>query len=409
LSLQEPNMVTCSIRRQSWDFMSPEIVKPLAMIWASDLAVLAVRLGMVWLEFDPADRRVLNAQGNGLVLESSWLRSVGTTVSIQWYSDPCYSARKMPLPTHQADQMIFGNVSSDILGPFTYGHFNDMKRLLGDWKINIADDLKAKLDEWDPSLPSYGFIEVIPLSANFVRHPGSCVTELPAPVMHPWGILHSHTCRRVFPNELQHFLESNSEISKTDQSIMRAVLEKCDDLPDIPTDCWHAWTWMSYNGIKRDQVRADLEIVHEYGALYTQFLSHPDHNSLARHVIYSHLRLSIRAHADAENAIRDGKQYTHAFRAELPPSPNRWQWEPLFAETVHLWFQRLEDLHRGVQTRIDTHSTAYEGVPITLGRVAAIWAVLIFRGLCWTSCHQLMDMGHVDSKYSQSRMPIYIM
>lgn len=110
------------IEERSWDFMPPDIVRPLAVVTISDIAVLARRLGMVWTQIDLFEGN-MRAEGNGLVISSTISRSIGIILQIS-ISPPnimqlMLAGRKVEnldelyIPSQYADKMGFGIVSGE--------------------------------------------------------------------------------------------------------------------------------------------------------------------------------------------------------------------------------------------------------------------------------------------------------
>ena len=69
------------LQRRSWDFVPPEVVRPLASVTICDIAVMARRLGMIWKQFEPLEGN-LRAEGNGHTVTSTAVRSMGTVLQI---------------------------------------------------------------------------------------------------------------------------------------------------------------------------------------------------------------------------------------------------------------------------------------------------------------------------------------
>lgn len=99
------------IIRKSWDFMPPEVVRPVASTTVSDIAVMARRLGMSWKTFDPATGS-MRAEGNGHVLTSTMIRTLGTVVQYT-YTSRNNSGNCAYIPVKQADKLGFGLVELD--------------------------------------------------------------------------------------------------------------------------------------------------------------------------------------------------------------------------------------------------------------------------------------------------------
>ena len=67
--------------KRSWDFVPPEVVRPVATIVIGDVAIIARRLGMDWKQFDPLEGS-LKAEGNGQTITSATVRSMGTVLQV---------------------------------------------------------------------------------------------------------------------------------------------------------------------------------------------------------------------------------------------------------------------------------------------------------------------------------------
>ena len=70
-----------TIERRSWDFVPPEVVRPLAVVSISHIANLARRLSMIWRQFERLEGN-LRAEGNGHTISSAAVRSMGTVLTI---------------------------------------------------------------------------------------------------------------------------------------------------------------------------------------------------------------------------------------------------------------------------------------------------------------------------------------
>ena len=107
------------IEERSWDFMPPDIVRPLAVVTVSDIAVLARRLGMVWKQIDLFEGN-MRAEGNGHVISSTISRSIGIILQISISDFQLRSVGrnmrnldKLYIPSQYADKMGFGIVSGE--------------------------------------------------------------------------------------------------------------------------------------------------------------------------------------------------------------------------------------------------------------------------------------------------------
>ncbi|KAF3052082.1 hypothetical protein E8E11_009503 [Didymella keratinophila] len=106
-TILSPAMV---LREWSWDFMPPEVVRPLATTTVGTLVVLAHRLGMAWRDLQPS-RGYIRAEGNGHTISSTTIRGFG--VLVQYTFDESYHPSHAARPhtrihTEAADKLACG-------------------------------------------------------------------------------------------------------------------------------------------------------------------------------------------------------------------------------------------------------------------------------------------------------------
>lgn len=110
-----------TIEERSWDFMPAEVIRPLAVVSVSDIAIIARRLGMNWRQFDLVDSN-LRAEGNGYTITSTLVRSVGIVLEITVDQNLPYKynssndldvslLNELYIPSEIADKLAFGIVS----------------------------------------------------------------------------------------------------------------------------------------------------------------------------------------------------------------------------------------------------------------------------------------------------------
>jgi hypothetical protein len=90
MMILSPAMV---LREWSWDFMPPEVVRPLATTTVGTLVVLAHRMGMSWRDLQPSCGYI-RAEGNGHTISSTTIRGFG--ILVQYTFDDSY------IPSHAA-------------------------------------------------------------------------------------------------------------------------------------------------------------------------------------------------------------------------------------------------------------------------------------------------------------------
>ncbi|KAJ5981900.1 hypothetical protein N7522_013528 [Penicillium canescens] len=202
-----------SVEPHSWDFMPSDVLKPLARIGVSDLAIFIRRLGLRWLQFRPSES-VLRAEGNNLLLSSSYRRGIGCVVTfarLSWRNR--FPEKYFMIPSIQADAMGFGilpalpNKSTAFNVCTTSGVINTMK------EFEPSDDVIQRLEELTGRRDKflYAFTDIIPLTAPFMRRRDSQVVRVPAPMERPSWIFVSNTGRAAFRDLLRDKVEEKTQ------------------------------------------------------------------------------------------------------------------------------------------------------------------------------------------------------
>lgn len=243
------------LRERSWDFMSPDIVRPVAITTVSDIATIARRLGMSWKTFRPEDG-VMRAEGNGHVITSTLARSVdvvlhyqhvgGTTASSssKYFNVKLFTEAEIFIPTREADMMAFGilpgynglNIPTlkmgtlsevlatmDILDPTSKG---------SETLRNIGNLLAGK---WDAHY-TRGFTDLISLAAPMLRRRKSPIIRLPTPMKHCFGLTSHREGFVVFHSRLKEYIAQQE--SNTVSARISWVLQQYETLKAIYPAEW---------------------------------------------------------------------------------------------------------------------------------------------------------------------------
>ena len=366
---------------------------------------------MKWLEFKPTEG-ILRAEGNGWVLTSTQLRSVGCVVNIQPYYTPSVDRTHMMVSTQAANLTTFGILST---GPFEsddfpIGNLDHVLRWMRHVRLpsqclNILKEL-----EGDGS-PLYGFVDLIPMLSTFVRQRQSMVMRVPAPIAKPYGILHSRTGRVSFAHQLQRLRNENSQMNgglimfqeRWDMLTSSEASKKY--VIDRPIGYERSYCWLrpedvrsaEWNGIDLEY----LELVHDTWDWTTQRMAHlckgisTNPGLLLLDIVLVHVQHSVLAHAQAE---KTGETYVYkTLDFELR------DWHSVSAETMHLWFEGLQSMHRDFLERSDSFQPYVE-----YETFVELWLLAVLKGMCWDSAHYMVDGMRVGSEHLGSRMPIYI-
>ena len=201
----------CQFVRSSWDLMSPELLYPLAITFVGDVAVMVERLGMKWLTFQPEDG-MMRAEGHRLVIYSTSVRSTGPILH-------CSCGRGLPKSSKTTQNPLQSNevyISSRQADMMRFGLLPVEKLLLPDLDplaMGIATEVLATLDIFDPSgrsskkvrgnrqfqpTATFGFSDLISMSAPMLRCRRTTMNRLPVPTEHSTGFTYAREGFVVF-------------------------------------------------------------------------------------------------------------------------------------------------------------------------------------------------------------------
>ena len=166
-------------RKLSWDFMPPDVVRPLAMTHLGALVVMARRLGMRWQELDLRNA-ALRASGNGRNLTSTSIRGLG--IVVQFSPNLGDTEPDDLIPSKAVDKMMCGILPGCAeLGIRDYpligddGKVSNVRDLLEDLHVpheireDMADDCMAhRLLFWERNKRRTPFNDAVILLCPFL-------------------------------------------------------------------------------------------------------------------------------------------------------------------------------------------------------------------------------------------------
>ena len=178
------NMMSCpaiTLRERSWDFIPPDIIRPVATSTVGDIIVLAHRLGMGWNDLRLGDG-IMQAEGNGNSIASTAVRGFGILLQFNHDQVPQVNLRDHSfngtIPSASADKLGFGIVESAIRchGAIGFEGANETeaaKEVMSALGIDEAVIRKygAYMEHYGNSL---GLSDILGMWAPFMTFPGSC-------------------------------------------------------------------------------------------------------------------------------------------------------------------------------------------------------------------------------------------
>lgn len=226
------------LQKRSWDFLPPEVVRPLASVTVCDIAVMARRLGMTWKQFEPLDGN-FRAEGNGHTITSTSVRSMGTVLQIGVKNflpsaDSAEELNELFIPSEAADKMGFGIVPGEPrLGVPDYklGTEEDVLATLRnvvDPNRDAAERVKGILVNnpgWTP-----GISDIIGFAAPMIRQLYSSIVRVPQPAGYATGLTQQQEGFVVFHKRLYDLVAERDSKHEPVSQQTRSILHQYEEL-----------------------------------------------------------------------------------------------------------------------------------------------------------------------------------
>ncbi|KAL8800223.1 MAG: hypothetical protein Q9200_007316 [Gallowayella weberi] len=397
----------CRAIRRSWDFMAPELVKPLAMTYVGDIVIIVQRLGMKWQAFRPEEGE-MRAEGNGHITYSTLVRSIGPILHYahgsiravpldKWGMNPNAAVpdELLLIPTGEADMMRFGILPcyEELMGCEHYA-------------MGTIDEVRATLDILDPtgsaskkvrdnrqfeSTATFGFSDLIYMAAPMLRLKGNSKIRLPVPTEHCTGLTSNKEGFVVFRERLGQYVgDGEAEVSHH----LSWVLESYDSLRSVYT--WWENGFEVYIGVTSeyllfiDQVS---DLWDQTTNCFMQLQITPSVSLRYADLVACHIKHAVNSWHEAYGRIQRGQgRDHHGLRDWL-------------AEGMHMYWDYLPNIVKDMAHK----SHASESL------ICEAWITLLFRAFCWSRCHYLCpsearfpDSTRLPSRYWNSKLPVYL-
>lgn len=413
-------------KSRSWDFMPPEVVRPFASTTVSDIAILALRIGMSWKILKP-EEGVMEAEGNGHGLSSTLIRSLGTLVCYVGSSELNFElnplsisqgfrgkAERFIVETAGADRMWFGILPMTRNFGLAHGLHSrparpsasafvdidalDLSTATG-WDIFIGDSQSVyELMDWiDPSLeatdalkriaPSlFGFNDIIPMLAPWMRQKGTVVNTLPSVTYDVRGITHHEVSQNVFYTRLKQYIQDSGDSSYSRN--LEEILIAWDLLQEHYPEEWpglkdpregRAINFLDALEKNYHKTTRLLELYDIIGGAPGNYFG----------LVKAHLTRAALVKGRAEEAVRKPE-----FKSPVTLGPT---W---IAEAMNIYWDDLEHYQAAMRERGYSSNVAW---------VKDMWIILMFRAFLWSRGHEFDSRQNpLPSKYYGSHLPVYI-
>ena len=395
-----------TIERRSWDFVPPEVVRPLAVVSISNIAILARRLGMTWRQFEPLDGN-LRAEGNGHTITSVAVRSMGTvlTIGIQDPSngDEVAGRDDLYIPLEAADKMGFGIVPGapalDIpdhkLG--TEEEILATLRNVVDPSHEAANRIKGILGAnpgWTP-----GISDIIGLACPMLRPRGSSLVRVPQPAGYAVGLTQQQEGFVVFRNRLKDLIAEREAKNEPVSPQSRFIYNQYEELHQHYGDQWedeHVCNKMLSNQTTTDFLDV-LNTKHAatteyFRCLIEQFNGRGEKAQEFKYtdLMYSHVRHAVNYFPEALERLN----------ASPPRGRDHYGMRVAgwITEGAHIYFDNIP------KTINDMRDNGFDQPQI----VEDAWLTMMFRAFLWHRSHIMVEGPRVPSAHWGSKLPVYI-
>ncbi|KAL2072673.1 hypothetical protein VTL71DRAFT_12016 [Oculimacula yallundae] len=387
-------------RERSWAFQPPDVVRPLAKITLSDIAVLARRMGMKWKEFRPSDG-ILLAEGHSHVITSTVVRSLGIVLQ---YSYTGQSQRlRMAQQNHLRKRLVTGSILPEQEEIYIPSARADRlgcgvlrsEALLGlpDLTVSTQSEIVAALSFLDRSgfssaalskilkeTPDFRFrvADLVAFTTPPARYRGSSLVQIPAPSDNMHGVTTSSTGRRAFRLCLEEYIVVHHK------DVGPYTMEALQICHEIGTN-YAAWdhtdeysnqdeTWI----VTRDP--RYLDIVQDHLSRCTLLLSEweQQHTFRYHHLLRIHIKLCMFKEGGETSLLRN--------------------WGADYKADVDGYFRVLPQIIE------EMRKTGFHDRQM----IVDAWIMMMMRAFCWGACHFFVPGERVPIKYFGSQLPVYI-
>ncbi|KAL8827388.1 MAG: hypothetical protein Q9191_003213 [Dirinaria sp. TL-2023a] len=395
------------IQQHSWDFVPPEVVRPLAVVGISDIAILARRLGMIWNQFDPSEGN-MKAEGNGHMISSTIVRSMGTVLQIG-IKDPLRVSHEykqedineLYIPSNIADKMGFGILTGDSrlgLPDYKLGTEAEVLATLRNHvDVQAADTVKSIVEAnpgWTP-----GISDIIGFASPMIRVNGSSFVRVPQPAGFAIGLTHEEPGFVVFFNRLKDLLAERDAKSQPVSVQTRSILHQYEELREKYGNQWEDHRICNQRLNDRDVAfMEDLHRRHDSATEYFvnlssqsgdgKWMSQPFNYA---DLMYSHIKFAVNYFPDAVERINASPSRARNHYGLRVPG-----W---LAEGAHIYFDNIPKVAKEMEAR------GFRSVPKVIEEA---WLTMMWKGFLWHRCHFMVEGARVPSAHYGSKLPVYI-
>lgn len=425
---------------QSWDFMPPDIVRPLAKSTIGNVIIIAHRLRMSWSELKPSEG-IMRADGEDCSFSSTPVRGLGLVLQYS-FNERLSSTKKqrdqthLRVPTDAADQFSCGILPVD--EHFQLFRNTEKSEFPIDDGTDSMDPIVTMLEEMNvepDAINKYaeareepnvrisrrihaqalapGFADAYALLAPFMPLPTSPIVKIVEPLRRRFYHL---MFQREFRMVLLERLTTDLESQTTPSPQLNSVLGRLETLRSkYPIE------FFSFSGFGLGQnVQEDWEweLITDARNIYDEttryFLELEKRETEFRYtgLVAAHLSMAVFCFADAVDAVDNGKGRTVEDRfitiGQWGSKANNCK--PELFETVHLYVDRVLGSGQHSRGSVLYAMTTMHGFS-NQSLIYEAWWTMMLRGLAWhlsTCIISPRQFPPVPSHFYGSLMPVYI-
>lgn len=396
------------LQRRSWDFVPPEVVRPLASVTVCDIAVMARRLGMIWKQFEPLEGN-LRAEGNGHTITSTAVRSMGTVLQIGIKDflpsgAPAEEFNELYIPSEAADMMGFGLVPGDAnLGVPDYSYKLGTEeevlatlRNVVDPSRKAAETVKGVLEAnpgWTP-----GISDIIGLAAPMIRQPHSSIVRVPQPAGYAVGLTQQQEGFVVFHKRLLDLVAERDANREPVSTQTRSILHQYAELLYRYGDQWEDQEVCNQKLNDRSMEFLDdlhgrhLAATKYFKDLMARYNGTGEKSQVFRYtdLMYAHIQHAVDYFPEALERINASPS-----RARNHYGMRVAGW---ITEGAHIYFDNIPKVIE------DMRSRGFDQPEI----VEEAWLTMMWKAFLWHRCHFMVEGQRVPSANWGSKLPVYI-
>lgn len=385
---------TVTSQKHSWDFVPPDVIRPLAVATLQDIAVFSRRLGMRWKTFEPSEG-ALRAGGNGHTLHSTTVRSVGVVARFTMRDPLTYpnSLGELYIPTPPADKMGFGILPGDyslFIPDHIIGTPADCLARTLEIDVQAGETLKDLMHEgsWTP-----GFSDIIGIAAPMIPLPGSEIIRVPRPFVYEGGLTYQQEGIVVFHNRLRDLIDERDREGCPVSKQIRWVLQQLEEL-SMYGEQWSNEKMCQGNRTPigfLDDLHARHDMTTEYFvSLRNRVDREESDDQIFRYtdLMYSHITHAVDYFSVARKILDAGKGRNH-----YGQKVQAWM-----TEGAHVYFDKIPRIVETMQQR------GFDKPPI----VEEAWSMMMLRAFLWHRTHLMVGGNTVPSQHWGSRLLVYI-